>query len=128
VRAGWIDLASKALGMDVCALDGVHSRADGKEYILELNDSAIGLNARYEDEDLIHLRELVLYRMTQEFPLPHDKDDDAEAEIGAVVDDEADSVDALKEKLAKLQVQLDQVLLVPLVSHLESADSSVRVM
>ena len=51
--------------MDVCALDGVHSRDDGKEYILELNDSAIGLNARYEDEDLLHLRDLVVFRMTQ---------------------------------------------------------------
>jgi hypothetical protein len=61
-------LASKALGMDVCALDGVHSRDDGKEYILELNDSAIGLNARYEDEDLLHIRDLVLFRMTQVWP------------------------------------------------------------
>jgi hypothetical protein len=84
--------------MDVCALDGVHSRADGKEYILELN----------EDNDLMHLRELVLFRMTQAFPLPQtsrgDKGDDGEAENG---DDEAESVDVLKEKLAKLQVQLD---------------------
>jgi hypothetical protein len=84
--------------MDVCSLNGVHSRADGKEYILELN----------EDEDLMHLRELVLYRMTQAFPLPQTSrsDSDDEAGIGDVVYDEAESVDALKEKLAKLQVQL----------------------
>lgn len=50
---------------DVCALDGVHSRADGKEYIIELNDSAIGFNARHEEEDLQHIRDLVLLRMMQ---------------------------------------------------------------
>ncbi len=31
----WIDTASAALGMDICALDGVHSEADDKEYIIE---------------------------------------------------------------------------------------------
>lgn len=102
----WIDLASKALGMDVCALDGVHSRDDGKEYILELNDSAIGLNARYEDEDLLHIRDLVLFRMTQAFPLP--TNELTESQDADEVEDE-DSIDALKEKIAKLQVKLDQV-------------------
>jgi len=28
-------MASEALGMDICALDGVHSAEDDKEYIIE---------------------------------------------------------------------------------------------
>jgi hypothetical protein len=50
--------------MDICALDGVHSKVDDKEYIIELNDSAIGLFTRHVPEDLQHIRELVMIRMT----------------------------------------------------------------
>jgi len=98
----WIDLASESLGMDICALDGVHSRTDGKEYIIELNDSAIGLNSRYEEEDLVHIRDLVLLRMTQAFPLPSDA---AEEESNETTDS---TIGELKEEIAKLHIQLDQ--------------------
>src|SRR5690554_3391716 len=37
----WIDEAAKALGMDICAMDGVHSKADDKEYIIERLSSNI---------------------------------------------------------------------------------------
>jgi len=65
----WVDLACEEFGMDVCAIDAVHSKDDGKEYILEMNDSAIGFNIRHEEEDLQHLRDLVLARMMQAYPL-----------------------------------------------------------
>ncbi len=51
--------------MEICALDGVHSKKDGKEFILELNDSAIGFNSRYYIQDMHDTRDLVLLRMTQ---------------------------------------------------------------
>jgi len=63
----WIDEAALALGMDICALDGVHSKIDDKEYILELNDSAIGFVERHREEDLIHTVELVLEKMELHF-------------------------------------------------------------
>eukprot|EP01087_Luapelamoeba_hula_P021533 TRINITY_DN7553_c0_g1_i3.p1 TRINITY_DN7553_c0_g1~~TRINITY_DN7553_c0_g1_i3.p1 ORF type:complete len:473 (-),score=92.45 TRINITY_DN7553_c0_g1_i3:135-1553(-) len=63
----WVDAAARAIGMDICAMDGVHSKTDDKEYIIELNDSAIGLNSRFAEEDLGYIVDLVLLRMTQEF-------------------------------------------------------------
>jgi len=65
----WIDQAANALGMDICALDGLHSKANNKLYILELNDSAIGFNIRHQEEDLVHVRELVLEKMNALYPL-----------------------------------------------------------
>jgi len=66
----WIDEAANALGMDICALDGVHSKIDDKEYILELNDSAIGFLERHRNEDLNHVVELVLMKMEEAFSPP----------------------------------------------------------
>eukprot|EP01129_Flabellula_baltica_P015674 TRINITY_DN8068_c0_g1_i1.p1 TRINITY_DN8068_c0_g1~~TRINITY_DN8068_c0_g1_i1.p1 ORF type:complete len:380 (-),score=84.47 TRINITY_DN8068_c0_g1_i1:24-1043(-) len=63
----WIDEASAALGMDICALDAVHCEAEDKEYILELNDSAIGFINRHREEDLITTANLVLQRMEEIF-------------------------------------------------------------
>ena len=64
----WVDEASATFGMDVCAIDAVHSKTDDIEYILELNDSAIGFNIRHHEEDLLHLKELILLRLSQAFP------------------------------------------------------------
>jgi len=47
----WIDEAAAACRMDICAMDVLVAEADGQEYILELNSSAIGLNGRHHDED-----------------------------------------------------------------------------
>ena len=63
----YVDLASEALGMDICALDGVHDPATGANYIIELNDSAVGLVARHLDEDLGYIKELVLQKMARLF-------------------------------------------------------------
>ena len=40
-----------------------HSQADDKEYILELNDTAIGLATVCEAEDLRHMAALVVRRV-----------------------------------------------------------------
>ncbi|EKE40010.1 hypothetical protein ENUP19_0190G0006 [Entamoeba nuttalli] len=65
----YIDLASKALGMDICALDGIHDPITNKNYIIELNDSAIGLVQRHVEEDLNYIKELVLSRIKQVYKL-----------------------------------------------------------
>jgi hypothetical protein len=57
----WLDEASNAMGgMDICALDGVHDSKSGKEYIIELNDSAIGFNSRHMTHDICDVKTLVI--------------------------------------------------------------------
>ncbi len=56
----WVDLASAALGMDICALDGVHDSVNDRYWIIELNDSACGFVQRHYDEDLQHVKELLM--------------------------------------------------------------------
>ena len=58
----WLEEAAQYCGMDICAMDVLQVPFEGqvdeegnpvmKEYILELNSSAIGLNGRHHDEDL----------------------------------------------------------------------------
>jgi len=54
-------------GIDILGLDLLHSEEDGKEYILELNDTAIGLVHEHEHEDMCNMRDLVLFRMSSLF-------------------------------------------------------------
>ena len=63
----WIDTAAFECGMDICAMDVLHVKDTGEEYILELNSSAIGLNGRHHDEDSRLIRDLVLRKMEIEF-------------------------------------------------------------
>jgi len=59
----WINAASQIFGgLDICAVDALHGK-DGKMYILEVNDTAIGLAHRHEFEDWRQIRDLVLQRM-----------------------------------------------------------------
>jgi len=64
----WVDEASKLFGgMDILAVDAIHNRADGKDYILEVNDSAIGLGPQHEDDDMLIIRDLTMERMRDAF-------------------------------------------------------------
>lgn len=65
----YVDLAADALGMDICALDGVHDAQSGKNYIIELNDSAIGLVQRHTEEDLGYIKELVIMKIKEHYKL-----------------------------------------------------------
>jgi len=66
----WIDECSKLFGgLDICALDLLHSKVDGKDYILELNDTAIGLVHKYEQEDMMFIRDIVMNKLEECFPL-----------------------------------------------------------
>jgi len=62
----WIDECCKVFGgLDICGLDFLHSKDNDSFYILELNDTAIGLVHKHEEEDMKFMRDLVLLRMQQ---------------------------------------------------------------
>ncbi|KAL6052270.1 Asparaginyl-tRNA synthetase, cytoplasmic (Asparagine--tRNA ligase) (AsnRS) [Balamuthia mandrillaris] len=61
----WAEECSKLFGgMDILAVDALHGK-DGKDYIIELNATAIGVLASMWEEESIVLRDLVLQRMNQ---------------------------------------------------------------
>eukprot|EP00762_Andalucia_godoyi_P008467 ANDGO_05761.mRNA.1 Synapsin len=63
----WADECSRLFGgLDILAVDSIVSN-DGQEYILEVNDTAIGLVHSCEQEDNGHIRDLVLRRMEEHF-------------------------------------------------------------
>ena len=64
----WIDECSKLFGgMDILAVDAIHNKLDNKDYILELNDTSIGLGPLHEDEDMLLIRDLTLNKMREAF-------------------------------------------------------------
>jgi len=59
----WVDECSKLFGgLDILAVDAIHT-ADGKEYILEVNDTAIGLGPDDEVEDNGFIRDIVIEKL-----------------------------------------------------------------
>jgi len=61
----WADECAKAFGgLDLLALDVLHG-TDGKDYIIELNDTAIGFLANRWEEDTLAIRELALERLLE---------------------------------------------------------------
>ncbi len=53
-------------GMEILALDVLHMK-DGREYIIELNDTAIGLMFEHLEEDSLLIRDLVIEKMNHRF-------------------------------------------------------------
>ena len=63
----WMDEVSQMFGgIDMFALDVMHTK-DGKDVVLELNDSSMGLMYLHEKEDNLVIRDLVLQRMGETF-------------------------------------------------------------
>ncbi|KAL3269077.1 hypothetical protein HHI36_008160 [Cryptolaemus montrouzieri] len=59
----WIDEVSDLFGgLDICALEVVVGK-DGKEYVIEVNDSALTLLGDSQEEDRRHIADLVTSRM-----------------------------------------------------------------
>jgi len=52
-------------GLDIIGLDLVHSKKDDKEYILELNDTAIGLVHKHADQDMGYMADVVIAHMNR---------------------------------------------------------------
>jgi synapsin len=68
----WIDECAKLFGgLDICALDAVHDVESDKLWILELNDTAIGLVHRHAHEDMQHIRDVVMMRLALAYPQLH---------------------------------------------------------
>jgi hypothetical protein len=103
----WIDLAAEALGMDICALDGVHSKTDDKEYILELNDSAIGLVTRHKEEDLQLIKELVLFKMSLAYPASTLPQQNAPSQYPIATSQTSE--EALDQQLLKLKIRVGEL-------------------
>lgn len=53
-------------GLDIFAIDVLRTKS-GKEWILEVNDTACGLMWAHESEDLQRIRDLVVRRMNEHF-------------------------------------------------------------
>lgn len=49
-------------GLEICALEVVVSK-DGREYIIEVNDSALSLMGESQEDDRRHIADLVAHRM-----------------------------------------------------------------
>jgi hypothetical protein len=47
-------------GIDILGLDFVHEKVTGKNYIIELNDTAIGLVHVHEQEDMSYMKVVLL--------------------------------------------------------------------
>jgi len=63
----WVNECSKMMGgLDILGLDIIRTK-EGKDVVLEINDTAIGLVFEYEKDDLEHIKELVLHRMNELF-------------------------------------------------------------
>jgi len=63
----WIDEISQMFGgLDILAIDVLHT-AEGQDYILEVNDTAPGLMYEHEEEDLVHIRDLVVQRINEHY-------------------------------------------------------------
>ncbi|KAF5278331.1 hypothetical protein FQA39_LY05820 [Lamprigera yunnana] len=59
----WVDEVSDLFGgLDICALEVVVGK-DGKEFIIEVNDSALTLLGDSQEEDRRHIADLVVSRM-----------------------------------------------------------------
>ena len=70
----WADECSKLFGgLDILAVDALHG-TDGKDYIIELNDTAIGILTDHWEDDTKELISLVISRMNNIYvhniPLP----------------------------------------------------------
>jgi synapsin len=50
--------------LDILAVDALHSK-DGKDYIIELNDSAIGMLTEHWLEESTKLAQMIINRMNE---------------------------------------------------------------
>ncbi|XP_023330999.1 synapsin [Eurytemora carolleeae] len=68
----WIDAVSEIFGgLDICSLEAVVAK-DGKEYIIEVNDSAAGLLGDSQEEDRRHIADIVFNKMESECKQPRE--------------------------------------------------------
>lgn len=62
--ANWLEECSKLFGgLDMFAIDILHGK-DGQEYVIELNDTGLGLNPDHEKEDSSFIKQICLEKMS----------------------------------------------------------------
>jgi len=62
----WADNAGKLFGgLDILSVDAIHC-SDGRDYILEINDTATGLAPNNEKTDMEFIADLVMQKLDQE--------------------------------------------------------------
>jgi hypothetical protein len=65
----WVDHVAQLFGgLDICAIELLVSK-DSKEYIIEVNDSALSLMGDSQEEDRRHIADLVTAKMQVSFDL-----------------------------------------------------------
>lgn len=85
----WADECSKLFGgLDILAVDAVHSVEHDKVVILELNDTAIGLAHRHEAADHAIMRDIILLRLTHLYTIPNSVNDDVAAIAAAAMEED----------------------------------------
>ncbi|KAH3761572.1 synapsin II [Pelomyxa schiedti] len=68
----WCDEASKLFGgMDILAVDAIVDKS-GKEYILEVNGSEIGLGPEFSEDDEIAIRDVILKKLEEVYGVVSD--------------------------------------------------------
>jgi len=109
----WVDECALVFGgLEILGLDLLHSKVNNMDYILELNDTAIGLTHKYEQEDMGIMRDLVLSKMNMLFApppsvLPSGSDSGPSNEKDVErKKTEAETIAELTERIALLEVQL----------------------
>jgi hypothetical protein len=88
-------------GLDLFGLDFVHDKKTDRLVILELNGTACGLVQRHEQEDMLHMRDVVLSKMRRSFA-PQPTAAITCAAITTAVGADGRNMDALQEQLRRL--------------------------
>jgi len=107
------DECSKAFGgLDLLGLDLVHDEKANKEWILELNDTAIGLVHSVEEEDMTYMRDLVVEKMQRVFGEQRDRLKSATSEQGEKntlpEEPKEEIIERLQKEIKLLNVQRDR--------------------
>lgn len=120
-QRAWLDAVAAALGMDILTIDGVHDRSTGKDYIVEVNDSAIGLNERHKDEDFGYMVDLVMSKLSAlevQKQAPSSADDVAgadataapsEGKVARVDDPTALALESAQAEVARLRARVAEL-------------------
>jgi hypothetical protein len=60
----WIDGVSEMFGgLEICSFEAVVNRADGKEYVIEVNDCATSLMGESQEDDRKNIADVVIKAM-----------------------------------------------------------------